>query len=98
MPPRGWIQVSDALKQWTRKTGLCTERLALLHAIWEKEMGHFSNIWRLIGVRRGVLYVSSKSPSAAVELRLRGGGIIRSLNKHFKSPWIKGIKPTIATP
>jgi len=48
----------------------------------------------LEGVRRGILYVKVASPAAAQELQMRGGGIVKGLNKHFKRSWIKGIRPT----
>ncbi|PCI37544.1 MAG: hypothetical protein COB53_06095 [Elusimicrobia bacterium] len=68
--------------------------MLILDQVWEKELGHFSKHWVLEGVRRGILYVRVKSPTAAQELQLRGGGIVKSLNKYFKKSWIKGIRPT----
>ncbi len=66
----------------------------ILNQVWEKEVGHLSKHWVLDGVRRGILYVTVKSPAAAQELQMRGGSIVKSLNKYFTKAWIKGIRPT----
>lgn len=65
----------------------------MLQAVWDRELGHMSPHWRLLGVRRGTLYVRTRSPAASQELQLRGHGIARALNKHFKTAWIKDVKP-----
>jgi len=67
--------------------------MVILNQVWEREVGHFSRFWALIGLRRGMLYVKVSSPAAAQELQMRGSQIVRSLNKHFKRSWIKGIRP-----
>ena len=69
------------------------DRLMILDAVWEREAGHFSKHWKLSGVKKGVLYIKTSSPVAAQELQLRAPAVLRGLNKHFKSAWIKAIKP-----
>jgi len=91
MPGRGgWTDAGALVRAWRLREK--PDRLAILSAVWEKEVGHFSRHWRLTGVRRGILYVSPSSPAANMELRLRGRDIVKGLNKYFKGAWIKGIR------
>ena len=82
----------DVVRNFGFKTGAQPDRLAILDSVWEKEAGHFSKHWRLSGVRKGILYVNASSPAAAQELQLRSPGLLRGLNKYFKTAWIKAIK------
>jgi len=66
--------------------------MAILNAVWQKELGHLSRYWEIVGFKQGWLYVKPRSAAAAQELQLRGAGIVRSLNKYFNRNWIKGIK------
>ena len=66
--------------------------MAILAAVWRKEMGHLIGHWELTALKQGVLYVKPKSSAAAQELQLRASGIVRSINKYFDRAWIKGIK------
>ncbi|MBI3548817.1 MAG: DUF721 domain-containing protein [Elusimicrobia bacterium] len=95
---KGWTDSKDIVRAWQFKTGARSERLAVLNAAWEKEMGHLAQHWKLQGVRRGILYVIPKSPAAALELRMRIPTLLRSLNKYFKSAWIKDIKTSALRP
>ncbi len=88
-----WSTASNALKKLQFTQQFTSERMLILNQVWEKEVGHFSKHWVLEGVRRGILYVKVKSPAAAQELQMRGGAIVKSLNKYFKKAWIKGIRP-----
>ena len=47
------------LDSWHRQRGarMDTERMAILHQVWEREAGHLARHWALDGVKRGVLYV-----------------------------------------
>lgn len=96
--PGRWVAVGELVRSWGRRAGMAADRLAILGAVWDREFGHMERQWRLLGVRRGVLYVLPRSPSAAMELRMRGDGIIRTLNKHFRTAWIKGVKPSARRP
>ena len=87
-----FTSASDIVHSIGYKAGTTTDRLVILDAVWEKEAGGFSKHWKLSGVKRGVLYVAPSSPAAAQELQLRGPSLIRSLNKYFKSAWIKSIR------
>jgi hypothetical protein len=95
--PKGprWSTGEDLVKSFGFKTGLQDEKLGLLNAVWEKELGHFSKHWSLSGVKKGVLYVKPKSAAAAQELQMRAGEIVRALNKYFSRPWIKAVKSAL---
>jgi len=93
MTPPPWASPKDLLRGFHARVKTQPDRLAILDAVWEREAGHFSRHWRLLGVRRGVLYVACSSPAAAQELQLRAPGLLRELNKHFRSAWIKAVRP-----
>ena len=87
-----WANAADVLRIWKRKSGLDGDRILVLNQVWEKEAGHLSRHWTLVGVKRGILYVTTRSPAAAQELQMRGRELVRSLNKYFKKDWIKEIR------
>jgi len=87
-----WNKAGDVLRGWKRRVGMESDRMAILHQIWEREVGHLSAHWRLEAVRRGVLYVKVRSPAAAQELQFRSTALVRSLNKYFKRSWIKSVR------
>ena len=86
---------SDLVRSFAFKTGVQDEKLSLLNAVWEKELGHFSKHWQLSGVKKGVLWVKPRSAAAAQELQMRAPDIVRSLNKYFSRPWIKAVKSAL---
>jgi hypothetical protein len=90
-----WSSGEDLVKSLSFRTGLQSEKLSVLNAVWDKELGHFSKYWSLAGVKKGVLYVRPKSAAAAQELQMRSGEIVRSLNKYFSRAWIKAVKSTL---
>ena len=89
----GLVKADSALRAWKSSLRVDDGRMVILNQVWEREVGHFSRFWALVGLRRGILYVKVSSPAAAQELQMRGSGLVRSLNKHFKRSWIKGIRP-----
>ncbi|MBI3551127.1 MAG: DUF721 domain-containing protein [Elusimicrobia bacterium] len=94
--PRGqWSSAGELISAFKARAGMQPDKIAILNAVWERELGHFSRQWSLIGVRRGVLFVRPRSAAAAQELHLRSVGIVRSLNKHFQRPWIKAVKASL---
>ena len=88
-----WTRAGDICSSWKvlGVTGL--DRLALLDAVWKKEMGRLGEHCELLGVDRGVLLVRPVSSAAASELALRSSVLVKGLNKYFKRPWIRAIKP-----
>lgn len=87
-----WTSAAELIQSWGYRQGISTDKVAILNAVWEKELGHFSKHWKLKGVRKGVIYVSARSSGAALELKMRSVEIVRNLNKYFKTAWIKGIR------
>ena len=87
-----WTTGQDLVQSFQYRTGLSGDRLAIVSALWQKELGHLSGHWELVGFKQGTLYVKPRSAAAAQELQLRGAGIARNLNKYFNRPWIKAIK------
>ena len=90
-----WSSAADLVRSWGFRQGITTDKVAILNAVWEKELGHFAKHWKLKGIRKGVLYVTPRSSGAALELKMRAPEIVRSLNKYFKTSWIKGLKVAV---
>ena len=86
------VPVAPIAKDWLLHRGLSVARLGLLDRAWESLYGHKKRLWTLDGVQRGVLFVKAASAAAKHDLLLRAPQMVRELNKHFDSPWIKGIK------
>jgi hypothetical protein len=88
---------------WNKAAAICTswkflgvaglDRLAILDAVWKKEMGRLGEHCVLLGVDRGTILVKPTSAAAASELALRSSVLVKGLNKYFKRPWIIAIKP-----
>lgn len=74
------------------RAALQPDKMSILNAVWERELGHMARHWSLVGVQRGILFVKPLSSAAAQELHLRGPEIVRSLNKHFSRSWIRAVK------
>jgi hypothetical protein len=86
---------ADLVKSFKFQQGVQEDKLSILNAVWERELGHFSRHWDLAGVKKGVLYVKPRSAAAAQELSLRAPEIVRSLNKYFSRAWIKAVRSTL---
>ena len=87
-----WSTGGDLVRSFQYRAGISVDRMAILAAVWRKELGHLCGHWELVGLKQGILYVRPKSAAAAQELQLRAAGLVRSLNKYFDRGWIKGIK------
>ncbi len=87
-----WTQANDVVSSWKFLGGISPDRLAILDAVWKKEMGRLGEHCVLLGVDRHFILVKPSSAAAASELALRSSVLVKSLNKHFKRPWIKAIK------
>ena len=87
-----WSTGGDLVRSFQYRSGMSGDRMAILAAIWQKELGHLCGQWELVGLKQGTLYVRPRSAAAAQELQLRAAGIVRGLNKYFARPWIKSIK------
>lgn len=90
-----WATGEDLVKSFKFRSAIQSDKISILNAVWERELGHFAKHWQLVGVKRGVLFVRPRSAAAAQELSMRAGDMIRSLNKYFSRAWIKGVKTSL---
>jgi len=67
-------------------------RLMILDYVWERLVGNKSKFWVLHAVKKDTLYVQVKASVAKNELTGKRRELIRELNKHFETPWIKHIE------
>ncbi len=94
-PFQRWSTAKDLISSFKYRAGIQSDKISILNAVWEKELGHFSKHWTLAGVKKSTLYVRPRSAAAAQELQLRGAQIVRSLNKYFSRAWIKAVKTSL---
>jgi len=87
-----WSTGEDMVRSFQYRNNMSGDRMAILAAVWQKELGHLFGHWELAGLKQGILYVRPKSAAATQELQLRSAGIVRSLNNYFDRAWVKGIK------
>ncbi len=83
---------SQELKNPFHRMGKTVNRLMLLEYAWDKLVGTKGRFWVLKAVKQGTLYVQVKAAVAKNELTARRRELIRELNKHFETPWIKHIE------
>ncbi len=94
-PRQKWATGADLVRAFKFRTGVQTDKIAILSAVWDKELGHMSKQWSLAGVRRGVVFVKPRSAAAGQELHMRAAEMVRNLNKYFGRPWIKAVKTSL---
>ncbi len=87
-----WTRAEEVCSSWKFLGGAALDRLAVLDAVWKKEMGRLGEHCVLLGVDKQDILVKPSSAAAASELALRSSMIVKSLNKYFKRPWIRSIK------
>jgi len=87
-----WTNIGYVKNSWKTLGGIVPERLVILDAVWKKEIGRLGEHCELIGVNKGYIVVKTNSSVAYNELVMRSKQILRSLNKYFSKPWLKGIK------
>jgi hypothetical protein len=78
-----------------RRLGLSQE-LALVEKAWEAEMGGWSRLAQLVAIDRFSLVVEVTSSPALQELSLRRKELLRRLNRHFETPFIKQMTVRMA--
>ena len=83
---------SQELKNPFNRMGKTVNRLMILEYTWDKLVGVKGRFWVLKAVKQGNLYVQVKAAVAKNELTARRRELIRELNKHFETPWIKHIE------
>lgn len=87
-----WSNINSVKSSWKNLGGMIPERLVILDAVWRKEFGRLSDHCELVGVSKGYLVVKTDSSVVYNELFMRSRQIMRSLNRYFSVPWLKGIK------
>lgn len=87
-----WTNIGSVKSSWKSLGGMVPERLVILDAAWKKEIGRLGDHCELTGVNKDYLVVKTSSSAAYSEITMRSKQILRSLNKYFTKPWIKGIK------
>ena len=92
---RRWTTAAELVRSFKARANLQPDKIAILGAVWARELGAYSRHWTLAGVKGGVLYVKPRSSAAAQELHLRAPEIVRSLNKYFSRAWIKAVKSSL---
>ena len=80
--------VEHSTRQLTRHLGL-SENLELLDRAWETEIGPLSKLARIIAIDKEALVVEVGSAPAMQELSLRRKELLRRINRHFPTPFIK---------
>ena len=80
--------VENGVQTITRQLGL-SEHLSLLDRAWEAELGSLTRLARIVAVDRDALVVEVDSAPAMQELTLRRKELVRRMNRHFPSPFIK---------
>ena len=90
-PKKQWYTSKDLNNQFN-PLSKTLNRLMILDYAWGKLVGNKSRFWVLHAVKKDTLYVQVKVSVAKNELTGKRREIIRELNKHFESPWIKHIE------
>ena len=91
-----WMNAAELVRIVHAKVvGVSGDKISILNSVWERELGHLSRHWSLVGLRGGVLYVRPMSAAAAQELQLRAPEMTRRLNKYFSRPWIKSVRAAV---
>ena len=92
VPPKKQWCSSQELKNPRLALGRSLNRLMVLDYVWGQLVGSKGRFWVLEAVKKDTLYVQVKASVARNELTARKTQLIKELNKHFKSPWIKQIE------
>ena len=87
-----WTNIASVKTSWKSLHGLNTDRLAILDAVWKKEIGRLHDHCEILGVDKGCLVIKTDSSVAANELSMRNKQLLRSLNRYFARPWLKQIR------
>ena len=88
---KGW-RSSQELAGMRNTLSRSLNRLMVLDYVWDQLVGNKKRFWVLEAVKKDTLYVQVKASVARNELNARKGQLIKELNKHFESPWIKKIE------
>ncbi len=90
-PKKIWHSSSDLKSQFNRLNNRLN-RLLILDHVWSQLVGNREKFWVLKAVQKDTLYVRVKVSVARSELIAKREQLIKELNKHFDTPWIKKIE------
>ncbi len=90
-PQKVWHSSQELNGSFNRLSG-ALNRLVILEYVWNQQVGGKARFWVLKAVQRGTLFVQVRVSVARNELLARQQPLIRELNKHFDTPWIKKIE------
>jgi len=90
-PKKGW-RSSQELAGAKNALSRSLNRLMVLDYVWNQLVGNKGRFWVLHAVKKDTLYVQVKASVARNELTVRKAQLIKELNKHFQTPWIKQIE------
>ena len=68
-----------------------SSNLVLLERAWEAEVGSLSQHVRLAALDRQALVVEASSSAAMQEISLRRRELIRRINRHLPTDWVKNL-------
>ena len=88
---QNWIPIKKT-NSWKSFKGFNIDRLLILESVWDKEMGALGEHCVLLGVKKNTLVIKADSSVVANEIVFKSRNTIKSLNKYFRSPWIKYLK------
>ncbi|MCK4936511.1 MAG: DUF721 domain-containing protein [Elusimicrobiales bacterium] len=88
---QNWTPIKKT-NSWKCFKGFNIDRLLILESVWDKEMGALGEHCVLLGVKKNTLVIKADSSVVANEIVFKSRNTIKSLNKYFRSPWIKYLK------
>lgn len=90
-PRKIWHSSADLTNRFNRLNNRLN-RLLILDHVWSQLVGNKEKFWVLKAVQNNTLYVKVKIAVARSELIAQREQLIKELNKHFDTPWIKKIE------
>jgi len=82
----------EILSSYKVFNGIRLENLMILNSVWKEEMKEFSDYCEIDSIDKKTLVLKVKNSVIKNELFMRKDEILKKINKHFKSPFIKDIK------
>lgn len=90
-PKKQW-RSSQELSSPKNALSRSLNRLMVLDYVWQQLVGNKSRFWVLHAVQKDTLYVKVNVSVAKSELIGKKNGLLRELNKHFETPFLKHIE------
>ena len=82
----------EILSSYKVFNGIRLENLMILNSVWKEEMKEFSDYCEIDSIDKKTLVLKVKNSVIKNELFMRKDEILKKINKHFNSPFIKDIK------